>query len=104
MQMRNLGEEQQLGVEFFNADMDSSQYHANLISADLECAYLKDATLPHESKLYRAKLPDGKRHTISTDYADMKKYTDANHPDFAATLEVIERNRWGNRAIASSDV
>ena len=104
MKMRYLGEEQELGVDLFAEDSNTLLYHANLIEADLDGAYLEGATLPHESLLNGARLPNGKRYDHFKGSVEMKKFTDTCHTEFPATFEEIELRRLGNREVATSDV
>ena len=102
MKLRDLGEEQEMGVDLFADDMDTSEYHADLRYADLEGAYLEGATLPNESRLYWATLPLGERFDHPFDIKKLKKYTDRCSPEFQVTLEKVEGTRLGIRAVAIS--
>lgn len=102
MKLRDLGEEQEMGLDLFADDMDTSEYHADLRYADLEGAYLEGATLPHESRICWATLPLGEKFDHPFDIKKLKKYTDRCNPEFRDTLQRIEDRRLGMRAVATS--
>ena len=94
MSLTRLGEAQQMGVDVFGGESPV----VDLQYANLEGAYLESTYLHYVPNLHGATLPDGTRFTK---FADIRKFTDPDHPEFKVTLEKIDRIRLGKSAIAS---
>lgn len=87
-------------VDFTNSNLEGTKlegadlHGANLAQANLDYSNLQGAnfynTKLEETKLYRAILPDG---TLWTTEADMERFTNPDHPDYAETLEKINAIR-----------